>query len=102
MKLARAYFKRVGEPGRYKFISRKGSYHGATFATLSLGGTPLFPKTDYEPLLGGVFHGPQPNPYRCEYGRHDARGMRRECVNAIEDIIKFQGPDSVAAVVAEP
>ncbi len=102
MKLARAYFKRVGEPGRYKFISRKGSYHGATFATLSLGGTPLFPKTDYEPLLGGVFHGPQPNPYRCEYGGTTPEECAEKCVNAIEDIIKFQGPDSVAAVVAEP
>ncbi len=102
MKLARAYFKRVGEPGRYKFISRKGSYHGATFATLSLGGTPLFPKTDYEPLLGGVFHGPQPNPYRCEYGGATPEECAEKCANAIEDIIKFQGPDSVAAVVAEP
>ena len=55
MKLARAYFKRVGEPTRIKFISRKGSYHGATFGTLALGGSPLFPKGDYEPLLAGVF-----------------------------------------------
>ena len=43
MKLSRAYFKRIGEPSRYKFISRKGSYHGATMAALSLGGTPVFP-----------------------------------------------------------
>ncbi|MCH2508232.1 MAG: aminotransferase class III-fold pyridoxal phosphate-dependent enzyme [Dehalococcoidia bacterium] len=31
MKLSRAYFKRIGQPSRTKFISRKGSYHGATF-----------------------------------------------------------------------
>ncbi|MCH7714063.1 MAG: aminotransferase class III-fold pyridoxal phosphate-dependent enzyme, partial [Chloroflexi bacterium] len=43
MKLSRAYFKRVGEPTRYKFISRKGSYHGATFGTLALGGTRVSP-----------------------------------------------------------
>jgi adenosylmethionine-8-amino-7-oxononanoate aminotransferase len=102
MKLARAYFKRVGEPGRYKFISRKGSYHGATFGTLALGGTATFPKGDYEPLLGGVFHGPQPNPYRCEYGGSTPEECAERCVKAIEDIILFQGPDSIAAVIAEP
>ena len=102
MKLARAYFKRVGEPTRVKFISRKGSYHGATFGTLALGGTPIFPKLDYEPLLAGCFHGPQPNPYRCEYGGRTPEECAERCVNAIEDIIKFQGPETVAAVVAEP
>ena len=102
MKLARAYFKRMGEPGRYKFISRKGSYHGATFGTLALGGTATFPKGDYEPLLGGVFHGPQPNPYRCEYGGSTPEECAERCVKAIEDIILFQGPDSIAAVIAEP
>jgi adenosylmethionine-8-amino-7-oxononanoate aminotransferase len=102
MKLARAYFKRAGEPTRVKFISRKGSYHGATFGALSLGGTPLFPKGDYEPLLGGCFHAPQPNPYRCEFGGSTPEECAERCVRAIEDIIKFQGPDTVAAVVAEP
>ena len=102
MKLSRAYFKRVGEPTRVKFISRKGSYHGATFGTLALGGTPIFPKLDYEPLLAGCFHGPQPNPYRCEYGGTTPEECAERCVNAIEDIIKFQGPETVAAVVAEP
>lgn len=102
MKLARAYFKRVGEPTRIKFISRKGSYHGATFGTLALGGSHMFPKGDYEPLLAGVFHAPQPLPYRCEYGGTTPEECAERCVKAIEDIIKFQGPDTVAAVVAEP
>ena len=102
MKLARAYFKRVGEPNRTKFISRKGSYHGATFGALALGGLPAMPKTDYEPLIAGVYHAPQPLPYRCEYGGTTPEECADRCVGAIEDIIKFQGPDSIAAVVAEP
>jgi adenosylmethionine-8-amino-7-oxononanoate aminotransferase len=102
MKLARAYFKRVGEPTRVKFISRKGSYHGATFGTLALGGTAIFPKVDYEPLLAGCFHGPQPLPYRCEYGGTTPEECAELCVKAIEDIIRFQGPQTVAAVIAEP
>ena len=102
IKLSRAYFKRVGEPTRYKFISRKGSYHGATMGALALGGTPGFPKQDYEPMMPGFFHGPQPLPYRCEYGGTTPEECAERCANAIEDIIKFQGPDTVAAVVAEP
>jgi len=102
MKLARAYFKRVDQPLRTKFISRKGSYHGATFGALALGGSAVFPKSDYEPLLAGCFHGPQPNPYRCEYGGSTPEQCAELCVNAIEEIIKFQGPNTVAAVIGEP
>ena len=102
MKLARAYFKRVGEPTRHKFISRRGSYHGATFGTLALGGAPAFPKGDYEPLLPGSIHVPQPNPYRCELGGTTPEECAERCVGAIEAAINFEGPKSVAAVVAEP
>ena len=38
IKIAKAYHKRNGEGGRYKVISRKGSYHGATGLTTWLGG----------------------------------------------------------------
>ena len=102
MKLARAYFKRVGEPTRHKFISRRGSYHGATFGTLALGGSPYFPKGDYEPLLPGAVHVPQPNPYRCEMGGTTPEECAELCVAAIESTIQHEGPKSVAAVVAEP
>ena len=102
MKLSRAYFKRTGEPTRTKFISRKGSYHGATFGTLALGGSQYFPKEDYEPLLAGVFHAPQPLPYHCEYGGTTPEECAELCIKAIEDIILFQGPSTIAAVVAEP
>ncbi|MFQ6027907.1 MAG: aspartate aminotransferase family protein [Dehalococcoidia bacterium] len=102
MKLARAYFKRTGESTRVKFISRRGSYHGATFGALALGGSAYFPKIDYEPLLAGCLHGPQPNPYRCDYGGSTPEECAERCVNAIEDLIKAEGPESIAAVVAEP
>ena len=102
MKLARAYFKRVGESTRTKFISRKNSYHGATFGAMSLGGNPSIPTYDYEPVLAGCFHAPQPNPYRCEFGGTTPEECAERCVKAIEDMILFQGPDTVAAVVAEP
>ena len=100
MKLSRAYFKRVGEPNRTKFISRKGSYHGATMGALALGGSHLYPKLDYEPLMPGVFHVPQPLPYRCEFGGETPEECAELCVNAVEVMIKFQDPET--AVFAEP
>ena len=102
LKLSRAYFKRVGEPNRTKFISRKGSYHGATMGALALGGSHLYPKLDYEPLMPGVFHVPQPLPYRCEFGGDTPEECAELCVNAVEEMIKFQDPETIAAVFAEP
>ena len=102
LKLSRAYFKRVGEPNRTKFISRKGSYHGATMGALALGGSHLYPKLDYEPLMPGVFHVPQPLPYRCEFGGETPEECAELCGNAVEEMIKFQDPETIAAVFAEP
>ena len=102
LKLTRAYFKRVGEPNRTKFISRKGSYHGATMGAMALGGSHLYPKIDYEPLMPGVFHVPQPLPYRCEFGGQTPEECAELCANAVEEMIKFQDPETIGAVVAEP
>ncbi len=102
IKLTRAYFKRIGEPNRIKFISRRGSYHGATAGALALGGSPLYPRGDYEPLMPGTFHAPQPNFYRCEFNSETPEECGERSVRAIEETIKFQGPETVAAVIAEP
>ena len=102
IKLTKAYHRRMGEPGRYKFISRRGSYHGATAGALALGGSPMFPRVDYEPLMPGTFHVPHPNFYRCEFNSETPEECGEKCVQAIEDVIKFQGPETIAGVVAEP
>ena len=102
LKLSRAYFKRMGEPLRTKFISRRDSYHGATMGAMALGGNFLYPREDYEPLMPNAFHAPQPNFYRCEFNSESPEECGQRCVDAIENIIQFQGPETVAAVIAEP
>ena len=102
IKLSRAYFKRVGEPGRIKFISRRDSYHGATAGAMALGGNHLYPRADYEPLMPGTYHVPQPNFYRCEFDSQTPEECAERCVRAVEDMIKFHGPETVAGVFAEP
>ena len=76
LKLSRAYFKRIGEPQRTKFISRRDSYHGATMGAMALGGNYLYPREDYEPLMPNTFHAPQPNFYHCEFNSASPEGMR--------------------------
>mgnify|MGYP001164632170 FL=1 len=100
IKLARAYHKRKSEPGRYKIISRKGSYHGATAGVMWLGGSSGL--SDYEPALAGMVYAPQPNPSRCELGGSTPSECASLCAQAIEDLILFHGPQTVAALIAEP
>ena len=100
IKLARAYHKRRGEGGRYKIISRKGSYHGAMGITTWLGGTGGL--SDFEPAPPGILHAPQPNSYRCELGGDNPSEIAVRCAQAIEDLILFHGAETVAAVIAEP
>ena len=102
IKIARAYHKRRGESGRYKIISRRGSYHGATAGVLWMGGTKLTERSDYEPAYPGMVYAPHPNPYRCELGGKTPSECAVRCAQAIEDLIVFHGPKTVAAVIAEP
>ena len=102
LKIARAYHKRRGEPGRYKIVSRRGSYHGTTAGVLWLGGNPNAPRDDFEPAYPGMVYAPQPNPYRCERGGETPSECAVRCANAVDELIRFEGPGTVAAVIAEP
>ncbi|MBO10494.1 MAG: aspartate aminotransferase family protein [Planctomycetaceae bacterium] len=102
LKVARAYQKRRGHDGRFRMISRRGSYHGATGGVLFLGSVPSSPRTDYEPAPPGMVYAPQPNAYRCELGSESPEECAVRCAQAIEDLIRFHGPETVAAVIAEP
>ena len=102
IKIARAYHKRRGEAGRFKVISRRGSYHGMTGGVVFAGGGPANPRSDFEPVYPGMLYAPQPNPYRCEMGGTTPSECAVRCAQAVEDLIKFHGPNTVAAFIAEP
>jgi adenosylmethionine-8-amino-7-oxononanoate aminotransferase len=102
VKIARAFHKRAGEPTRYRIISREDSFHGALGVTMWLGGMAGRPRNDYEPPPPGLIYAPQPNPYRFErFGRTPEEAAVR-CARAVEDLIRFHGPDTVAAFIGEP
>ena len=95
IKMAKAYHKNNGEPTRYKVISRRGSYHGATHACMSLGGSAAAGGGDYGPLMPGNIHIGNPNAYR---GPHSDM----ECAEELDRTIQHEGAHTVAAFIGEP
>jgi adenosylmethionine-8-amino-7-oxononanoate aminotransferase len=100
LKLARQYWKVRGQGDRTKFISLRQGYHGVHFGGASVNGTPVFRRA-YEPLLPGCFHVDTPWLYRNPYTQ-DPQRLGEICAEMLEREIVFQGPDTVAAFIAEP
>ena len=101
LKMAKKYQKNVGEPLRYKVISRRGSYHGATHACMSLGGSPANNLHDYGPLQPGNIHVAQPGEYRCSFCSEQGQ-CNLQCAKDVERAIVHEGPSTVAAFIGEP
>jgi hypothetical protein len=99
-KLSRQYFKAIGQPSRYKVISRNIAYHGTSFGALSITGIPSA-RIPFEPLVPGARKAMNTNRYRCGDCSHLDRCTMR-CADSIEQVIEFEGPESVAAVYVEP
>jgi adenosylmethionine-8-amino-7-oxononanoate aminotransferase len=100
--MAKNYQKARGEPGRYKILSRTGSYHGATLAAMSLGrGTGNPAPANFGPLVPGNVHVAQPGEYRCVYCS-DRGGCNLECARDVGRVIENEGPSTVAAFIGEP
>src|ERR671922_1553512 len=93
LKLARWY------TGRHKVIARYRSYHGATAGAITLTGDPR--RWHAEPGIPGVVHMLDPYTYRCPAGHPDPCPV---CTGAphLEEILQYEGPETVAAVILEP
>jgi adenosylmethionine-8-amino-7-oxononanoate aminotransferase len=100
LKLARQFHKLRGEKDRHKFIAMRQGYHGVHFGGMSVNGNTNFRRA-YEPLLPGCFHIDSPWLYRNAYTQ-DENELGRIVAAQLEREITFQGPDTVAAFIAEP
>lgn len=100
LKLARQYWKIKGQSDRTKFISLRQGYHGVHFGGMSVNGNTNFRRA-YEPLLPGCFHIDTPWIYRNPF-TEDPVKLAEICAAQLEREIVFQGPDTVAAFIAEP
>jgi taurine---2-oxoglutarate transaminase len=81
--------------GRFKILARYRSYHGATAGAISLTGEPR--RWLAEPGIPGVVHVLDP-----------WHGMRRgwddagAALAALEEVIQYEGPQTIAAFIVEP
>src|ERR1039457_318187 len=102
LKIAKQYHVLNGQPKRTKVISRHGSYHGSTYLAMSVSGASHdFNSKMFEPLAPGCVQVPWHNCYRCEYGL-SRPGCGTLCVRSIEQAVLQEGPETVAAIIAEP
>ena len=100
IKLVRQFHKQTGNPGKYKVISRYKSFHGATLGTLAATGGAAR-KSKFEPLPAGFVHMHPPECYHCPFKlTYPDCGV--VCAQVLEDVILGEGPDTVAAFIAEP
>jgi adenosylmethionine-8-amino-7-oxononanoate aminotransferase len=102
-KLAKHYWKLQGRPTKHKVISRAIAYHGTPQGALAITGIPAM-KEMFEPVTPGGFRVPNTNYYRAhEMG---FAGTETEfgvwAANRIEEMILFEGPETVAAIFLEP
>lgn len=92
IKLARFY------SGRHKILARYRSYHGATYGSIALTGD--YRRLAVEPAMPGGVHFLDPFCFRCPFGQMKET-CKRECIAHLEEVIRYEGPDKIAAVIME-
>jgi taurine--2-oxoglutarate transaminase len=98
IKLARGYTK------RFKILTRYRSYHGATAGAMAATGDPR--RIFWEPgLMPGVVHFLDPYRYRSTFHRANPdiseEDFTRDYLNHLEEVIRYEGPESIAAILME-
>ncbi|HZK92260.1 MAG TPA: aspartate aminotransferase family protein [Stellaceae bacterium] len=96
-KFARYYWKLQDKPNKTKFISRWHAYHGVTMAAMSATGMAAYHKM-FGPLVPGFVQVAPPYAYRWQGNAEPGIAA----AEAVEKAILAEGPDTVAAVIAEP
>ncbi len=99
-KTARFYWKTQGRPDKVKIIARTLSYHGSTMAASSASHQPAFWEV-FEPRVPGFLHIESPYPYRFR-GGDASTSPGIAAANLLEAAILREGPETVAAFLAEP
>lgn len=101
VKLVWYYNNVLGRPKKKKIIARKGAYHGITVAAGSLTGL-AYAQQGFDLPIANIFHTDCPHYYHyAEPGESEEQFSARLAAN-LEILIEREGPDTVAAFIAEP
>jgi len=91
----------LGRPQKKKIISRLKGYHGVTVASASLTGLPNN-HIDFDLPLPGILHTSCPHHYRFAEPGESEQDFSSRMAAELEEMILREGPDTVAAFIAEP
>ncbi|TCR70161.1 aspartate aminotransferase family protein [Bosea sp. BK604] len=91
----------LGRPQKKKIISRLKGYHGVTVASASLTGLPAN-HTDFDLPIANILHTSCPHHYRFAQPGESEQDFSTRLAAELEEMILREGPDTVAAFIAEP
>ena len=103
VKLVWLYNYLRGQPRKRKLIARRGAYHGVTVVAASLSGLPnLHAGFDLPLPIECFYHVSTPNYYRFAKEGMTEIEFSASLAEELEQLILREGPESVAAFIAEP
>ena len=91
----------IGKPDKKKIISRMRGYHGVTVASASMTGLPNNHRS-FDLPINGVLHTTCPHYWREGRSGETEEAFATRCAQDLDDMIQAEGPDTVAAFIAEP
>ena len=94
IKIARAY------TGKSKIIAQYRSYHGGTYAAMSVSGDPRR-KSLGNDIMPNVIHVENPYVYRCPWGSNSAKECMEHSIRNLEQTIQYEDPSTIAAIILE-
>lgn len=100
IKMVRQYQVERGRPSKYKIIGRWHGYHGNTLGALAASGM-VVRRAFFAPLLVDFPHIAACNCYHCPFAK-SYPACNVACAHELEGEILRQGPENVAAFIAEP
>ncbi len=101
MKLVWYYNNALERPQKKKIIARKRGYHGVTIAAASLTGLPHL-HNDFDLPIERVYHTDTPCYYRYAEPNESEEQFTNRLAESLEQLILSEGPDTIAAFIAEP
>ncbi|PWC54917.1 aspartate aminotransferase family protein [Azospirillum sp. TSO22-1] len=101
IKLIWYYNNALGRPEKKKILSRNKAYHGVTVATASLTGLPNNHR-DFDLPIARILHADCPHHYRFAEAGESEEAFATRLAESLEAFILAEGPDTIAAMFAEP
>lgn len=101
VKLIWYYNNALGRPEKKKIISRKRGYHGVTIVSASMTGLP-YNHLDFDLPVDRILHTGTPHFWKEAHAGESEVDFSSRLATELEAQIILEGPETVAAFIAEP